>query len=100
MPGKPTFRKVRFDELVGFLFINLAVHNRVSTEISLAIMKIDDMYICRNASLIVNEYLSMGNMLQCIKNVAGKVSYSVVLDLFNSHEFWKKFTPPELSMEM
>ncbi|CAJ0925903.1 unnamed protein product, partial [Mesorhabditis belari] len=59
-----------------------AVHNRISTEISPAIMKIDDMYIFRNASLIVNEYLSMGNMLQCINNVPGEVSYSVVLHLF------------------
>ncbi|CAJ0936925.1 unnamed protein product, partial [Mesorhabditis belari] len=53
-------------------YISQAVHNRVSTEISLAIMKIDDMYIFRNASLIVNEYLSMGNMLQCINNVTGE----------------------------
>lgn len=45
-------------------------------------MKIDDMYIFRNASLIVNEYLPMGNLLQCINNVSGDCSYTVVLYIF------------------
>ncbi|CAJ0574513.1 unnamed protein product, partial [Mesorhabditis spiculigera] len=63
-------------------YILEAIHCRAPSTIHPALMQIEEMYIFRNASLLVNEYLPYGNLLQCINRVSGDLSYPLTSFLF------------------